>query len=155
MIKFKRCHDREKSSVNRPLPELNRWARYRAVGTKDATITGLSSQQRSASLTLIVEQTRIGGHGFRLLVTAYGTDESGFPLNGGHLYLLLFFFCRFAAPLYQRVDRDPNKKRQRRKQDVVQPCEGGRKTDRAQKNNQCRREAADSRNRRTDDASAK
>lgn len=74
------------------LRELNRWARYRTVGTKDTTITGPRSQPRLAGLTLIVEQTRIGRHGFRLLATTYGTDDSGFSLNGGH-----YIYCYFSS----------------------------------------------------------
>ncbi len=40
----------------------------------------------------MVEQTRIGRHGFRLLVAAYGTDDNGFSLNGGH-----YIYCYFSS----------------------------------------------------------
>ena len=57
---------------------LDRRARHRAVGAKDAAIAGLRPHDRSAARALVEIQARIGRHDFGLSFPAPGTGQGRF-----------------------------------------------------------------------------
>ena len=59
------------------IAQLHRWAFDRSVGTKNAAITPLGSQQCSTSFAVVVELARIGRHRFHLAVAALGAGDGG------------------------------------------------------------------------------
>lgn len=97
---------RENSTAGRRLAGascfLYRWAGNRAVGAKDAAVTGFWPKQGLAAFTLVKEQAGIGGHDMAALVAAFGTGQLG-----GALDPFGRWFAQTIAPLFLQSTLGP------------------------------------------------